>query len=763
MKKNLLSFFCTFVVLFLTVQHYYRDIVRISFDAQSNRITSVYAFFTQTPDESLNDFYIYQKADLTKKQTLTFKLPVRRLYGLRLAFNLNTTFSPEQKSIKIWPVLVEGKTRKILYPVSAGKKYTKIYNADASEVLFKTPADIESQKQFYFLPFLLIAAASFLSFRLILTYRTAALSAAAVAGYTAISFWYDISFSANNPFLGSILAAGIFLLYFKTYPDFKEKINIPLAFLSISFGILNFLSLGMYRMDSWALVINTPFLSAVSIAGLSLLFYTGGLYFNRMMFSGILFKMKNSPHPASKLLKFYNDHTVSAVFILILLCWLPWHIIYYPGMITLDSKNQIKQILGFYYKSQHHPVLATFLLGLCLKAGIFLKDNNLGVYFYTLLQSVICAWIFALCINCIRKMGAKPGIQAACLLFFILPPLAGSFTIWTIKDILFSGLFTLFVLQTILLINGPVRNKNLFFYGITFFLVCQLRKNGIYCTLPVFLAVIFFIVPPALKLRATVILTLWTAVFFILTKSVFPALGYREGGKEEMLAIPLQQTARYIRDYGQDILPQERTAIDKVLPFDTIASKYRPEFSDPVKNRYKLTDKETEMTDLADYFKTWLKLFFKHPISYFQAAMGNSYLYYSFTYFHPAVPARLWEGYDAKVYVNQAAKTFPLRQLFNQAYDAFWMLPFLFILYSCPLYTWLTLLICTFFISRRQLRPLIPLLPLVINILVCIASPVNGMFRYFLPIVTAMPLAFIFCAKQATDEKNTPGLSGEKK
>lgn len=753
MKKMLLCFFCMSVTLLLTMHSYCRDIVQIHFDAQSNKITSVYAFFTQTPGQSLNDLYIYQKEDLTKKRTITFRLPVRRLHELRLAFNLNTTFPAEQKYIKLWPVFVDGKTQTVLYPVSAGKKYTKISNDNASAVLFQSPADIEARQHFYFSVFLLIAAASFLSCWLILTWKAAALAAAAAAGYTAVSFWYDTDFSLNNPFLGSVLAAGLFLFYFKTYSDFKEKLNIPLACLSIAFGFLNFLSLSMFRLDSWALLTNNPFLSAVSVCGLSLLFYAGALYFNRMMTSGILFKKTTVSARFSKIFEFYNEHTIVTAFLVILLCWLPWHIIYYPGMITLDSKNQIKQILDFYYKSQHHPVFATFLLGICLKAGIFLKDNNLGVYFYTLLQSLACAYIFALCLNYIKKTGARPGIQTACLLFFIIPPIAGSFTIWTIKDILFSGFFTLFVLQTILLIDGPVRRKDILFYGITFFFVCMLRKNGIYCTLPVFLITAVFIVPPSLKRHAIFILAAGTVLFFILTKSVFPALGYRAGGKEEMLALPFQQTARYIRDHGKDISLQEKTSINKVLPFDSIASKYRPEFSDPVKNRYKLTGKETEMTDLADYLKTWFNMFFKHPGTYLQAAMGNSYLYYAFTNFHPAVPSRLWEGYDAKIYVNQAQWSFPLRQLFNTAYSVFWTVPFIFILYSCPFYTWLILLVCTYYLSRGRLRPLIALAPLVINILVCMASPVNGMFRYFLPVVAAMPLVFIFSAKQAADNK----------
>lgn len=759
MKKIILSTLFTLAVLFLTMPYYYRDIVRISFEAQSNRITSVYAFFTQASGQSLNDLYVYREADLRKKTTISFDLPVSRLHELRIAFNLNTKFPKEQRYILMSPVFVQGKERAELFTDSSEKKYTKIYSEKASEVLFKIPQDIQAQKQFYFSVFFLIAAASFLSFWLILAYKTASLTAAAVSGYTGVSFWYDTNFSLGNPFLSSVLAAGLFLFYFKTYRHPRGKINRPLVFLSIIFSLLNFFSLSMYLLDSWVLITNNSFLSAVSITGFSFLFYTAGLYFCDMMDSGVLFRTLPVRNTVSKLLTFYNEHTVCAVFVLIVLCWLPWHVIYYPGMITLDSKNQFKQVLGMYYKSQHHPVLSTFIMGLCLKAGIYLKDNNLGVYFYTFLQSVICAWIFAVCQNFIKKTGARPSVQIACLLFFTIAPLSGSFSVWTIKDILFSGMFTLFVLQTILLMNKTARNKDILLYGLTFFLVCLLRKNGIYCTLPVFLAVILLIIPKTMKLHAWTVFICGTVVFLILTKSVFPALGYREGGKEEMFAIPFQQTARTLRDYPADVSPEEKESIDRVLPFDLIALKYRPDITDPVKNQYKLTGKETELIFLADYFKTWFRMFFKHPGAYFQAAMGNSYKYYAFTSFRPSLPTRQWDAYDSKLYTSQTGWSLPLRQLFNSVYSVFWTVPFLFIFYSCAFYTWLVFLICTYFISRGRLRPLIPLLPLLINIFVCIASPVNGMFRYLLPVITAMPIAFVFAAKQASAGKEDAELS----
>lgn len=76
----------------------------------------------------------------------------------------------------------------------------------------------------------------------------------------------------------------------------------------------------------------------------------------------------------------------------------------------------------------------------------------------------------------------------------------------------------------------------------------------------------------------------------------------------------MQQTARYIRDYGNEVTDDERTAIEKVLDYDAIAQSYMPELSDGVKQYYKNPGKG----DLARYMLVWAKMLLKHPVCYFE-------------------------------------------------------------------------------------------------------------------------------------------------
>ena len=101
--------------------------------------------------------------------------------------------------------------------------------------------------------------------------------------------------------------------------------------------------------------------------------------------------------------------------------------------------------------------------------------------------------------------------------------------------------------------------------------------------------------------------------------------GVKPGGKQEMLSIPFQQTARYVKYYGNDVSTEEEKVIRKVLDYDTIGKNYDPDLSDPVKNTYKQKDEY-----LKDYFNIWFEMLKKHPTAYIQATLNGTYGYWGY-------------------------------------------------------------------------------------------------------------------------------------
>ena len=84
-----------------------------------------------------------------------------------------------------------------------------------------------------------------------------------------------------------------------------------------------------------------------------------------------------------------------------------------------------------------------------------------------------------------------------------------------------------------------------------------------------------------------------------------PQLGVEKGSVKEVLSIPFQQTARYIKEYPEEVTLKEKKAINDILSYDGIKENYNPEISDFVKNTFR----EGSEDKLDEYFKVWFEMF----------------------------------------------------------------------------------------------------------------------------------------------------------
>jgi hypothetical protein len=218
------------------------------------------------------------------------------------------------------------------------------------------------------------------------------------------------------------------------------------------------------------------------------------------------------------------------------------------------------------------------------------------------------------------------------------------------------------------------------------------------------------------------------------------------GSVGEALSVPMQQTARYIRDYGNEVTDDERTAIEKILDYDAIAQSYMPELSDGVKQYYKNPGKG----DLARYMLVWAKMLLKHPVCYFEATHANSHGYYTITKCR-AINDYYTFNNDicmemSEMNVHYLDKSGYLRYAFVQALSAFEKLPLVGLTTSIGFMAWLTAVL-GLWLARCKAKPVLPVfIGLGIFWLTCIASPVNDCMRYFLPVAGCLPLVFCLAA-----------------
>ena len=166
-----------------------------------------------------------------------------------------------------------------------------------------------------------------------------------------------------------------------------------------------------------------------------------------------------------------------------------------------------------------------------------------------------------------------------------------------------------------------------------------------------------------------------------------------------MLSIPFQQTARYVRDLEDDVTPEEKAAINAILPYEELGELYNPELSDPIKNRMK----SVTVDEFKHYLNAWLAMGLRHPGVYIQATLNNTY-----SYFYPFRNSRVMAAYQNYIkgepvnpgldiyYVNHAARDAVIE------YAELWrVLPALLLLSNPAFYTWLFAIVTMWIIKKK--------------------------------------------------------------
>lgn len=541
-------------------------------------------------------------------------------------------------------------------------------------------------------------------------------------------------------------AAGLAALFYWVRRQHAAKPKRAELALSIFFGIAEVLGLSICKLESWAFVFKNAYQFCVGtfcMVGYAVLFYHAvlGLY-------ALLGRKKTEEAaPVSRFASWFSKAPGRASSMLIGASWLPWVAVFWPGSVDWDSWGQISQVIGKQEMTAHHTVLSTWLHGWLFQLGRALGSDNLGVFFYIVLQFVICAWVYGQVAAFAGKLGGSCRLQYAVTTFFALNPIWGAFIQTQVKDTLYTGLFVLFVLKTADLLIFPqewrASRKRLAVYALLGVLCCLLRKNGIYAVVPMLLASAFTVSERSLRrpmLAVLLAVCIGSSGFDLFTEKI---LNIPAGSVGEALSVPMQQTARYIRDFGYEVTDAEKAAINEVMDYDAASQSYMPELSDGVKQYYKNPGKGA----LARYMLTWTKMFLKHPVCYFEATHANSHGYYTITKcraindyytFNNDICMQMFE-----MDVQYLDKSGYLRYAFVQALSAFEKLPLVGLITSIGFMAWLTAVLGMWLV-RCQAKPAMPLL-LGIGVfwLTCVASPVNDCMRYFLPVAGCLPL--IFC------------------
>ena len=511
---------------------------------------------------------------------------------------------------------------------------------------------------------------------------------------------------------------------------------LPSAVLvSLFFALCLLFGQSFEATDSWAPLLGTPLrvaLSLVMTAGYALFFFplVSALFhwLDRRAQTG----SSASLSPKGQVRFFFLSLG------LILLFWLPYLLMCWPGSVTYDGMYQLEQFFGLTQATNHHPWLSTLLMGWIVSLG---RDNlSLGIFFYVVFQTLVCAAALAGICWQVRMLAGRTAARLS-LAFFALVPNFGGYAQMFVKDTLFFGMFAAFFLCVELFLKargkaGPILWASLLLTGL---LCALLRNNGLYIVVPTLLLLIPAARSLLSRLGAAGLAVGILAVYLCFNQVLLPAWGVAPGSVREVLSLPFQQTARYVQICGDTLTEEEIAVIDQVLDYETLVTSYDPRVSDPVKNTY-----HGDSENLKEYLGLWLRQGLRRPDVYLEATLNSMFGYF--------LPGYRYGPFGGNYFFMQTSErglevefAHPDAPQLADAFSRWWsQTPGLELLNAPGTFSWLLVLASVALLRRRRGIALIACLPLWLALGICCVSPVNALVRYMLPIMAAMPLLLAY-------------------
>lgn len=453
--------------------------------------------------------------------------------------------------------------------------------------------------------------------------------------------------------------------------------------------------------------------------------------------------------------RFWNQKAFLRTFLFLLATWLPYLVCKFPGAVCNDARGQVAEFLKFSF-SAVHPFYVTLLYGSFAAIGDMLGNQDIGLFVFLLLQCCLMAYTFAYCIVSTHSLHENKTVSFLLIVLFAFSPAFPSCATTLFKDTLYCTAFILFITELIFVLheieNGAITKKHVTRAAIAALLICLTRNNGIVMVLPTMAALFMLYVANGKLLsrqnKSIFVIILLPLVLYMITGLIQDSVTTAKGATiGEMLSLPFQQTARYVRENAGSISEEEAEIIDAVLDYENLAQLYNPIVSDPVKGTYK-----GDAAALPAYFRVWFEQGKKDPVTYMEAVVGSNYF---LTYPDEANIRAYCVVNDSLTYFTHPVLK-AMRMLLLVYVMGLSLIPIISCLINPVYYVWGYIYVFLDAAFKKHHRHiLLLLLPLLLQLINVILGPaVFNHSRYFYPVYWSLPfiLVFVYREKMTSSE-----------
>lgn len=425
------------------------------------------------------------------------------------------------------------------------------------------------------------------------------------------------------------------------------------------------------------------------------------------------------------------------IYLLFAVCWLPALIIKYPSSVDMDSWVAVIQYRNNVLDGIQ-PVFHAVLLGKLFDWF----GQDIGSFLLSVLQYLIMIFTFGRITLYIESLGVKRKVINFLLFIFITSPFTVGYLGVTLKDIIYSlALVNMVVCLMEISESKTVLTRDIIEILIWGTMIILFRNNGIHLMILLTIFYIVDVIHKKLQIKPLFFLISSIAAGSLIIQAVCIAFEVEKPdyAAREMMSVPFQQTARYVRDYGYDVTDEEKEIIGKVLAYDELAERYDPRISDRVKETYTGNSEY-----LKPYFKVWYSQFLRHPSCYLHAFWEQNH-----HMFDIVSSTENYQFFDDSL--RLADKVFLSICFTIMKFPIPWVNSNLALSCYIVLFSW----IIAHYVHHK--RSLIYYLPLFITMIIALAGPViQGHPRYLFPVIYSAPLLLIRELRNIKDDADHP-------
>lgn len=241
-----------------------------------------------------------------------------------------------------------------------------------------------------------------------------------------------------------------------------------------------------------------------------------------------------------------------AAWAIILACWIPCLLAYWPGVFAYDLPKQTAQVFTGDYNTDH-PILHTLLWNACLQVA-----SSIGleaVTLYAIIQMVFLSFAFATVVRFFQRRNLPLWLIALSLVFFALHPANALMAINPTKDVPLAAFFVLFTLEIVRLSSSPSsylsKRKNIVRIVLFGLACCLFRNNMPYALL--LAVVVAFAFARGFRLRMLAIFAVPAIVAILFAGPILGSMGITHVRNWEAFSVPMQQVVYAAKKHDVDI------------------------------------------------------------------------------------------------------------------------------------------------------------------------------------------------------------------